>query len=383
MHSPALKQTLQPLNCSGSAFERGLTQGQAYARQMALSFNAVFQSDTAQLLQPIRYPESWARHLAFWLARNQIGGLLSRVQPEALAFAQGLATGSQLPLNYFLFILQLERQLAKRNFQWQAGSILMVSPRFSFSQEPLLIHNLDLPYFAKAFCLFRQTLPETGCRSLEVSLMPMSGSYTGMNEAGVAIACNTGPSSVSPQLPLSLQIQEALQACQSAQEVVRFFETSQLQGGAILGVMDRSGDMYLVELSGQQVHSKQIRDTLLIATNHYQLAEMQNRNLPVNAYYALRQDVKELAGKRIRESSESRLDRLHELTGTRIQFHPDDLLGYFQDHGEQGLADDNSICCHGDYYETAYSVLMQPLSRRFSLSLDCPCQQPHQTYQWF
>lgn len=384
MRFQALQQVLQPLECTGSPFERGFTQGQALKKQIGLCFNAFFQSETFTLLKPRWMPANWARSAALRQARRVFVPTFKRHAPELWAQIQGLAAGAELETDFFVFMAAAELMLSRVAYQLGACSTLMIPPRFSATEEPMLIKNFDYPYFLKSFNLVRKTLPDSGQSSIDVSLMPSVGAHTGMNEAGVALTSNYGfgHAPASHRVPVTMKVQQALQRCESAAEVVSFFEKGEQEGSAILGVQDTRGDMHLIEIASGKVQSKQIRDNLLIATNHYQLSEMVPLDIPVNAYYDFRHNLKELAGRRVRESSESRFDRLYELTGTRIQYHPNDLFDYFGDHDENGGSSDNTICRHGEHYETTCSVMLRPLSREMSVAMGNPCEVPYQVYQW-
>lgn len=384
MRFQAVQQVFQPLECSGSAYERGLIQGQSCAKQIQLCFNAFFQSESFELLRPRWLPRGWARRMAALQARQAFAATLRRHTPAVWEQIQGLAAGSGLGVDDFLFVCAAELLLSKIYYQLGGCSTLLIPPRFSSSEEPMLIKNFDYPYFLKAFNLVRQTRPDEGLRSVDVTLAPLVGAHTGMNEAGVALTYNYGygVARATQRVPVSVRVQQALQQCESAAEVVRFLELGEQEGGAILGVLDTRGDMFLVEVASSKVHSKPIRDNLLIATNHYQLSEMTPSDIPANAYYSFRHNLKELAGRRVRESSESRFDRLYELTGTRVHFHAGDLMGYFQDHASHAPGDDNSICRHGEFYETTCSALLKPLSREIAVAMGNPCEYPYQVYQW-
>ncbi|PKL74638.1 MAG: hypothetical protein CVV27_19460 [Candidatus Melainabacteria bacterium HGW-Melainabacteria-1] len=384
MRFQALQQVFQPLECTGSPYDRGYAQGQAARKQMLLCFNAFFQSETFELLKPRWLPASLARHAALRSAQRSFAPVLRRQLPDAWALLEGLAAGAGVAQEQLLYFCISELLLAKVSLQLGGGTTLMIPPRFSSTEEPMLIRNFDHPYFLKSFNLVRKSRPDQGFASVDVTLVPSVGAHTGLNEAGVAISYNYGHgvAAASHRVPVSLKVQQALQSCESAAEVVRLFERGEQEGGAVLGVQDSRGEMYLIEVAAGKVQSKQIRDNLLIATNHYQLAEMVPGDIPVNAYYDFRHHLKELAGRRVRESSESRFDRLYELTGTRIQYHQSDLLDYFADHGESDAPCDNSICRHGEYYETTCSVMIKPLSREVSVSQGNPCEVPYQVYQW-
>ena len=53
-----------------------------------------------------------------------------------------------------------------------------------------------------------------------------------------------------------------------------------------------------------------------------------------------------------------------------------------RDHDESGDPSDNTICRHGEYYETTCSVMLKPLSREISVAMGSPCEVPYQVYQW-
>lgn len=381
MSSQALQQMLSPLVCSGDPYARGLTQGTELKRQIALCFNAFFQSDVFQLLRPRWLPQSLATRLAALQARRRFTPSLQRHYPDYLAQMRGIAAGSEQPYDQFHFACAAEILLAEVNFHLGACSALAIPPGFATNEEPMLVKNFDYPFFLKSFNLVRQTTPEKGLRSLELTLSPLAGCHTGLNEAGVAITYNYGYGRDKPEhwIPITLRVQEALRTCHSAEEAVRFFMSGQQAGSAILTVIDESGTMSLVEISSGVVHSRPITNNLLAATNHYQITPMLERDIPVNAYYSTKGNVPELAGRRVRESSEARFDRISLLAGTKVHFHESDLLGYMRDHNRTE-GNDNTLCRHGEYYETTCSVLIKPASRELHVAMGNPCQEPYHVF---
>lgn len=385
MRFQALKQILEPLKCVGTPYERGRMQGERCQKQIRLCFNAVFQSEFYFLLKRGRWPESLSRNLTLWRARRSLRPALKQYAPQIWEHMQGLAAGSGYSIDHFLLFNQLELLFGQRQVPFSSASSLMIPARFSASEEPLLIRNFDAPHFLRAFNLLRESSSDQGQDTLELTLMPSVGAHSGMNEAGVVIACNHayGKYNARYPLPVAVKLQQALQSCESALEVVRFFERGQQSGGAILTVMDARNEMYLIELSSGNVFSKAVKDHLLIATNHYQIQELLPENVPVNAYFSPRHGLKGLGGLRVRESTESRFDRLNDLTGTSILFHPNDLRDYFKDHNRSKCGDDNSLCRHGDYYETICSVLFRPASREIQVAMGSPCEYSYRPFQWF
>jgi predicted choloylglycine hydrolase len=377
----ALKRSFTPLLCTGDAHARGLTQGSALEKQISLCLNAFYQSSLFSQLRSRSLPIFINDRLIRMRARQHIWKDLQK-SPEHLHFMQGMAKGAKQDLHHLLLFCAVEGLLASRPYQMGACSMVLVPPRFSNTGEALMIKNFDYPYFLKAFNLLRENRPEgEGANTLEMTLAPQSGCHTGMNTEGLAITYNTarGPSQSASHLPISLQVQEALRHCKNADDAVSWFKKGQQEGGGILGVMDNQ-KVFLVEVYGSTVRAEEITDKPLLATNHYQL--MPEHNPPVNAYYATR-GIPELAGDRLNASSEARLDRLNELAGTRIHFHPQDLLDYFQDHGSPKAPGDHTLCRHGRFYETTGSILLMPQRREAQINLDAPCESNYVSYQWF
>lgn len=381
MRFPALRQALEPLVCTGSASERGLHQGRSLRKQTALSFNAYFHSETYQLLRRDFWPLSWSRSQSTRAARRRVQSLLRRHYPEFNAQLAALAEGAQQPLNHFYYLIYLESHLATVAPFFGNGFMLMVPRRFSALEEPMLLHSVDYPHFFHNNVVLRQSEPDQALRSLDMSLSNAVGAQSGMNEAGLVIAYNhayTGPVS-TPGLPLSLIVQAALQRCETAAEAVDYIESAPYQGGAILGIMDRE-NMFHVELNGQHFHSRSVQDQLLIASNHFQMPALVPEDIPIQACYQFRRHLSCLSGQRMRHATEARFDRLSQLTGTRIQFHPNDLTDYALDHA--GEAGDLSLCRHGEYYATACAALYRPLARELRFAAGMPCEFSFQSYQW-
>ncbi|PIQ24355.1 hypothetical protein COW36_24190 [bacterium (Candidatus Blackallbacteria) CG17_big_fil_post_rev_8_21_14_2_50_48_46] len=383
MSSQALQRTVQPLACVGTPFERGKTQGKELQRSLGLCFNAFFQSETFGLLKPRWLPQNWAVSLASWQARRQFLPFLRKAYPAYLEQMEGLAAGSGLPLNRFAFVCAAEILLASVDFQLGACSSLAIPAAFSATEEPVLVKNFDYPFFLRTSNLVRKTVPSEGFASLDLTLMPLTGCHTGLNQAGVAITYNYGYGQTQPEdwIPISIRVQEALRTCETARQAVDFFKDGKQAGGAIMTILDAQGEMFLLEISSGVVEFKQVQQNLLIATNHYQTSGLVPHDIPVNAYYSHKKSVPELAGKRVHESSEARFDRLYELTGTRIQFHEEDLKAYLSDHHRLGIGNDNTLCRHGDYFETTCSVVIKPRSGEIQVSLGNPCEESYQTYR--
>lgn len=384
MYFQTVKQELSPLVCEGLAYARGQRQGEANRKQLTLCFNAFYHSELFDFLRPKHWPQAWGIRQLRRNAQARLGKVLKRQAPEHLQFLQGLAQGAHCALSDLLVMASVEAWLSQTQLSLGAGSALLIPARFSAVEEPILLKNLDLPYFLKSFQLIRQTQPNQGLRAIELSLITSSGAHTGMNEAGVALCYNYAynPNRPKAALPIAIKIQQALQTCESAAEVQQFFEQGQQEGGAVIGVVDRIGDIRLIEVNSQQVESKAYKDKILIMTNHYQTPILSAQDVPVNAYYHFQKGFNHLTGKRIRESSELRFDRLYQLTGTQMQFHPEELLTYAQDHGSSQQVSDNSLCRHGDHFETSTSVLLRPRSRSLAYSAGSPCETSFKDYQW-
>lgn len=381
MEFSTLKQSFEPLICAGDAYQRGHIQGQTLQKQIALCLNAFYQSPLFAQLRQRTLPDFLNIRLIRRRAKRHIWKDL-QAHPEQLRFMEGIAAGAEQALADILLFCAIEGLLSGLPYQLGACSMVLVPARFSSTQEPLMLKNFDYPYFLKAFNLVRENQPQgEGHNTFEMTLMPQSGCHTGMNTSGLAITYNSvrGPAQSPHRIPISLQVQEALRYCSSAEEAVQWFKKGEQEGGGILGIMDDK-QVFLVEIYGTQVQSQEFKDKPLLATNHYQL--MPEHNPPVTAVYEAK-GISELAGQRLNASSESRLDRLNEVAGTRIHFHPQDLLDYSQDHGSPQDPGDHTLCRHGSFYETTGSLLLMPQRRKAQINLDAPCESNDVSYQWF
>ena len=146
-------------------------------------------------------------------------------------------------------------------------------------------------------------------------------------------------------------------------------------------MLDSTGKLFTLEISPHRFEYKAIENNFSIQTNHYQNMLMNASDISINAQYPEKKGLTELAGKRIKESSEQRFDRLFDLCGTKIQFHEADLKNYFRDHNSNGFPNDNTLCRHGELYETSASVLIKPLQREIQVALGSPCEAEYKTYQ--
>lgn len=382
MNSQVLQLGCQPLICNGTPFERGFMQGDQCARPLQLFFNAFFQSDLFKLYRSPWLPTPlairwYARKTKYWLHAT-----LYQTHRDYLALLEGIAAGAKIPVSYLYLLSGLEEILAPQGFQCGGGTALAIPAAFSSHEEPLLLQNIDYPFFARHHLLVRKSQPQEGLASLEVTLMHAPGCHSGLNEAGLAIMSNpahhqhhhtNGP-------PLSLQIQEVLRTCQTVAEAVALLESQPYTGHALLTLQDSHQELYSLEISGNRVYSRRIHHNLLIHTNHFQMPEMAACDLPTKAYYPPT-SVPELRGKRIRESSESRFDRLGQLLGTKVQFSEQDLQQYMGDHGKHNFGNDNTICRHGDYYGTAGSIILKPASRQLWVAKGNPCESTYSIFE--
>lgn len=381
MTNQALEKKLLPLVCSGDPFTRGSIQGESLKKQLRLFFNAFFQSDVYQLFKPHWLPNSLALKWLNFSSLRSYKALIQEEYPDYIDFLIGLANGSHESLDKFLLMCVIEDLMAHYNCSLDEGTILAIPPSLSASEELFLVKNFDCPYFLLNHHFVRKTRPKRGLATIELAMLPMAGCQMGLNEAGVAIACNYGyaKSSLTKGVPLHLRIQEALRTCSSAEEVIAFFEDTKHSVAALISVVDARGLLYSIELLDSRMSTKKIVNNLLINTNHFQLSDMLKEDMPTKAYYPT-QHLPELSQQRIRESSELRFDRLNELTGTKILFYEEDLYNYFSDHNRDGIGTNNTICRHGSYYETVYSVVIKPQSREMLVALGSPCEVEYQSF---
>lgn len=74
------------------------------------------------------------------------------------------------------------------------------------------------------------------------------------------------------------------------------------------------------------------------------------------------------------QSSAVRDRRFADLLSQTDCFGPAELTALMSDHGAEGIASEDAICMHGNYWFTTACLQFYPCSRRMRIAYDTPCR---------
>ena len=201
-----------------------------------------------------------------------------------------------------------------------------------------------------------------------------------MNEHGLTVTYNLAYSTDKPRcyVPLSMVLQEMLETCRNTDEAVKFLVNAK-QGGhdALLMLADADDNIKTVEITALHNSVREPADGQIFNTNHFQTEEMQRYEIPHNAVYHGNVPG-ELAGQRIFESSDQRLQRAETLVKRNLKITEKMLARLMRDHGENGVPSRLSICRHDPLFaSTIRSMIFYPQRRTFKVLYGNPCQSKY------
>ena len=369
------KRQVRLFDLRGDHYEMGYQQGLQMREAIHHLLFHLRQVEALRLEKPFFLPFRLFMSIA---ARRAVGEMWSDVSERCArqkTRMEGIAKGADVDESLLFLALAGELAMARINYRLGACTAVAVSEEKSALGEPMLIKNFDYPEFFQPYYVARHSQPLESASTMDVTIAPLAGCHDGMNEHGLCISYNYGHGTDMPNVnvPITLQVQEALENCADTGEAVDFLCAGKRSGGALLLVADAAGALATVELSSNFSGVREPQDGILINTNHYRCREMVSYDIPRNAYYT-NKNVRAMRGVRVHESSELRYSRAEQLLSDMDVVTMKDLLGVFCDHGESGRGDDNTICRHGPYFSTSCSIIMLPRSKRLLVTYGHPCE---------
>ncbi|MHA1961438.1 MAG: C45 family autoproteolytic acyltransferase/hydrolase [Candidatus Thorarchaeota archaeon] len=156
-------------------------------------------------------------------------------------------------------------------------SIFAVSGAHNESGNAIFARNYDWNWSFMDFFMLVRTYPKGRLASLSCTDVVI-GRYGGFNEAGLAIGLTAIPGyhrKDSPGVMLHLATRWILDNCRTVKEAVDFMERIPHVRGNNYLVLDKSGEMALIQACPERVMVLGPEDGLVVATNHFQSPEMQ------------------------------------------------------------------------------------------------------------
>jgi len=362
----------------------GIEQGEQFKDLIHLARQILFDSEELQLMEKsYKKPRFISSDLFVKIAEKLFAFLympdIKKFYPEQYKRMTGIAKGANVSLGFINLMTYCEVELNKVDYVIGGCSCVGIPGQFSANGEPMIIKNFDYPVHFKELYTTRLDKPKNRFTVLNASVAPIAGNHDGINEHGLSITYNYGFGQDKPtyKVPITIIVQEALETCKTTQEAIDFISSSKRVGGALLMICDSCGDLRTLEVSSTLSEQRLPINQLLVNTNHYLTKKMAHIDIPSNAYYS-ENNVNALGGKRFRESSEKRFERITSLLKDCDKIDEKQLIDVFKDHGPENKPSMNSICMHSDYYSTTCSIIFYPFKKKMKIMYDNPCVGKYQ-----
>lgn len=381
-------ETITKIVCSGRAFELGLCQGQATAKQIMTARRVLSELEAFRLKQPFWLPYPIYRWVAERKSFRYLQAALSSNDSQMLERLRGISSGADLSLQAMCLFNALEPLLSSVGdctVSPGACSALSVRGRRSANGCPMIARNFDYLKLVQPFYIIRDVQPESGYRSLEFTTAPLAGAVDGINEAGLCITYDYAfttdrPASFAP--PISMIIAEALRYCSTVTEAEAYFRSRSRWGGGILMVADPSGDIASFELSNTQLQVRRPApgEDVLHHTNLFSTPEMQGVQIPLDAKYGENAPT-QLRGRRLHESSIIRDQRFQQLLCQHEMIGINELGVIMSDHGPDERPGGSTLCVHGNYWHTTACLQFFPAERKMRVAFSTACEASFSDFQ--
>lgn len=370
----------------------GRAQGEQLRERVHAAFDTVANLEAVRLMKPFALPFRWFLRVAESKAERFLQRAFAAVPVAAKERLRGIADGAGVPFRKLALCSALEAVLSDLRpvtvVAAGAGcSALAVTRSASKDGRPILAHNFDYLPVTQPFYFIRRSQPAEQLASVELSLAPLAGAVTGLNEAGLAIVCNyayaTDKSSPAPTI--TMLIAEALARFQRLDEACEFFAATPRTGGGLLMLADADGAIASLEISNTRVRRRDPpsipplargglrggRDRLC-HTNRFCRPEMGDVELSPAAVYG-KNAPHALRGRRVHQSAEDRDAAFRQLIDQRDCYDRDDVRDVLSNHGPDGRPSLGTICMHSDYWHTTASLQLFPAERLLRASFSPTC----------
>ena len=378
---------VQEISCNGTPYEMGVAQGARFARELRTALEVIKHLEAVRLAKPRLVPLVAHLRCAEFLAARYLRRAFQTAPLSSADRLKGIAAGAQLPIRKIALCAGLEPVLSNLRRSICAVppcgcSAVGVTGAASVDSTPMLAHNFDYLPVVQPFYVIRGSNPRDGLRSVELTLMPLPGAISGLNEAGLAVTCNYAYAADSSDVagpPITMLISEALLFCRTVSELSRFLQRTPRSGGGLLLAADDSGRIAALEISNTLVREcEPVRDRLF-RSNRYRHPDVASHEIPADAHYGERAPVI-LRGERVHESSDRRDAALEQLLHGRERFTAGDLQTLMSDHGPDQHPSAHSICVHGDYWHTTASIQLVPTNRMLRAAFSPTCIASYKSF---
>ncbi len=377
---------MQILDLKGSAYERGLAQGEHNGDAYREMLDMFFSSEMWKENKPKLLPTSLIKVALGLLGTHYTKKAVAEYMPVQLDRVRGLGEALDAGKGFIWGIQFMEIMFCEAGSSLVAPSMgcsqAHATPKATRDNVPLIGRNYDFPNMLRDYQMVRREQPSEPGRlaTICVSQIPLAGPHMGINEAGLVVCANNarlwkGDDLKYSGIPYQLLMLEILETCRTVKEASDFVVNFPARANAgFIGLMDASGDDCVVEFTAARTAVRRPNEKGVMAqTNHFHA--MPEANLPDGTYWT----VKGMEGLEYATSTKTRFaaaDRLlNEYAG---DIGIDTLKTILSDHsGNNGVGSDNTVCCHGDAGSTLCSMIMDIKNRRMLIAEGNPCSSEY------
>ncbi len=375
--------TFDIIKTRGSHYEMGIQQGRfAHLYAGRRNLEATFRElKLVQDTTPVKGP-------AFNFVFSQIakvGGkkILESIQkeyPNQYERLEGIAEG------YGISNEVLAGGIFMENFSGDCRSDMKIPPHACTAGVILnengafMIKNFDFPFELEEYQIVRYSDNAPGCgyKSIGLSLLPLVGVISGINEYGVAITMNSGYSLDIKMRnpPMSLIIQDVLEHSKTSDEAIELIKHAPVCAGWILTIADKDtcGIVERTPTSFGVRDYQVINHSKYIATgNTFYHQDVVKNQLP----YGTKWTTKNINGRLVLEPSNRRKEQMDQKlieTAKSNNLTIETLRKVLASHNsDEPNGGDTTICRHGEYYKTLSSVIIDLKTKDLYYIDGCPC----------
>lgn len=377
-----LTQRYQPVQCTGTPEMMGYQQGIALAEKIHGAFGVLHDIEEFALRCPWYLPFPLFRWIASRRAEKEMAQAVRKQSPSLYDRLLGLAKGARISPASLWLLQAMEAVLASMEgvrVPTPLGGCSAVAIRGSRSTtgEPVIAHNFDYLPIVQQFFFLRNSIPESGNRSLEFSVSPLAGCIDGVNDQGLAITYNYGQTRDhgEPGPTISLRISETMAKCSTVQEALNHLLGNSRWGSGLLMLADARGDMAALELTSNRAEVRRPGpgEEVLFQTNSFQCSNTREVEVPLDAVFD-RFSPPSVRGIKVMESPITRYCRLQDLLADAPPLSSEDLANVMADHGPQNQPSLDTVCMHGGHWVTSSCFQWFPVSRKVRVSFSTACK---------
>jgi len=367
----------------------GIQQGSAFRQKLRQSLIEFRNLEAIQLLKPRFFSPGFFIKIMGLVLKGKYERILKRNAYSQWERMLGIAKGAGISVDFLYFIYAAEMILGVVDYEipYKGGctSVLLKSSLMK-SNHTTIARNFDYAKFIVPYLCARANQPDGRLKTFDMSAMLLPGTFNGFNEAGVFISTNeafpTARDIRKPGLSASILIQEALETCQSSDEVANFFKKKPRGSCNIISIADSNDELIVLEYTSKEIHEVYPDDDkdYLIATNHYVTPSLARIDLPRDAVFGKKAPAS-LRGVVINETSYTRrktVDKL--LSGKKHQEIDDEwLFSLLRDHSaNDGKGGMETICHHDPENITAASLVVDLKTKEMFACFGSPCMNEYE-----